>query len=88
MNLFLVIGKISRVEKGMKYDNIHISLLNPYYNGDFSQPLNYILPIKVNKLIFKDELMLLKRNLSVAIKGRIEFTENLLSLVCEKIKFI
>ena len=90
MNLFVVIGKISNLEKGINYDTLYIVLVNAYFNGDLSQPMNFLLPIKVNKLIFKDELKLIKRNLNVSIKGRLEVANktNTLYLVCEKLSLL
>ena len=87
MNLFVLIGKVSNVEKGINYDTIFLAMVNAYYNGDLSQPMNFLLPIKVNKLVFKDELALIRRNRNVSIKGRLAIANktNSVCLVCEKL---
>ena len=90
MNLFIVIGKISNIEKGINFDTVYIVLMNPFFNGDFSQQMNFLLPIKVNKLIFKDELKTIRRKSNVSIKGRLAISNktNTLYLVCERLTII
>ena len=90
MNLFIVIGKISNVEKGINFDTVYMVLTNPFYNGDLSQTMNFLLPIKVNKLIFKNELKTIRRRSNVSIKGRLAISNktNTLYLVCEKLSVL
>ena len=90
MNLFIVIGKVSNIEKGINFDTMYIVLSNPFYNGDLSQTMNFLLPIKVNKLVFKDELKTIRRRSNVTIKGRLAISNktNTLYLVCEKLNIL
>ena len=90
MNLFVVIGKVSNLEKGINYDTLYVVLVNAYFNGDLSQPMNFLLPIKVNKLIFKDELKTIRRRSNVSIKGRLAISNktNTLYLVCERLNLL
>ena len=90
MNLFIVIGKVSNVERGINFDTVYIVLVNPYFNGDLSQTMNFLLPIKVNKLIFKDELKTIRRRSNVSIKGRLAISNktNTLYLVCERLNLL
>ena len=75
MNFMSLVGIVESIQ--MKTINDYISLNQLEYQ---------VVPVKVNKKIFKNEIGLLKPGTIIGIKGRIDCDNQKIDLIAERIK--
>ncbi|AIV03408.1 hypothetical protein MGM1_0210 [Candidatus Malacoplasma girerdii] len=87
MNFACIVGAISSID--LKKDKSIIWLKNKstYFNNQIKQEEYFKLPVKVDSLIFKKQLELMKEGIKVALKCRLEFNGGI-ELNTERITFI
>ena len=89
MNFMTLVGIVESIQ--MKTINDYISIVNLKIDNVLCQnrlnQLEYqVIPVKVNKKIFKNEIDLLKPGTIIGIKGRIDCDNKKIDLIAERIK--
>ena len=89
MNFMTLLGIVESIQ--MKTINDYISIVNLKIDNVLCQnrlnQLEYqVVPVKVNKKIFKNEIGLLKPGTIIGIKGRIDCDNQKIDLIAERIK--
>lgn len=89
MNFMSIIGIMDEIEFNTNDEytaNVYLKVDNVYYKSRLDQLEYQIIPIRLNKQIFKKELKFLKPGTIVGIKGRIEYVDSQIQLIGERIK--
>jgi len=89
MNFMSVIGIVDHIEINSKdklLALIHLKVDNVLNKNKLGQSEYQLIPIKLNKQIFKREIDFLKSGAIVGVKGRIECLNSQLDLIAERIK--
>lgn len=89
MNFMSIIGITDKVEFNTNDEstaNVYLKVDNVYYKSRLDQLEYQIIPIRLNKQIFKKELKFLKPGAIIGIKGRIEYVDSQMQLIGERIK--
>lgn len=89
MNFMSIIGIVDAIKLNAKDEcnaNVYLKVDNVYYKSRLDQLEYQIIPIRLNKQIFKKELKFLKPGVIIGIKGRIEYVDSQIQLIGERIK--
>lgn len=89
MNFMSIIGIMEKIEFKTNDEctaNVYLKIDNVYYKSRLDQFEYQIIPIRLNKQIFKKELKFLKPGAIVGIKGRVEYVDSQIQLIGERIK--
>ena len=89
MNFMSLVGIVDsiKIETINEYISIiYLKIDNVLCQNRLNQHEYQIVPVEVNKKIFKNEINLLKSGTIIGIKGRINYDNQKINLIAERIK--
>lgn len=87
MNIVILSGKISNIEKRKPFSLLAMELTIPFLCNPNSKP-SFNVCIKLNNDVFYKELKLIAKNMLILLKGRIELEQQQIQIVAEQLTLL